>query len=198
MVNGTRGVVFDMDDTLYLERDYVRSGYQAVADAVAVDSIVSSQRAFDLMWHSFESGIRGKNFNHLLTQYPNLRNDWSVPGLVAVYREHQPVIDLMDGIESLIRRLRDLGVRVGIVTDGYLATQTRKLDALRLSEIVDHVCMTDQWGRAYWKPHPRGFELVAARLGLGGHNLVYVGDNPGKDFQTPIALGWHSVRLRVA
>ena len=31
----SRGIVFDLDDTLYLERDYVRSGFSFIADLMA-------------------------------------------------------------------------------------------------------------------------------------------------------------------
>ena len=44
------------------------------------------------------------------------------------------------------------------------------------------VIFSDQWGREYWKPHARPYTACAEALAVEPRNLVYVGDNPAKDF----------------
>ena len=53
-------VVFDLDDTLYLERDYVRSGFRAVDAWLASRGILGF---FGEAWANFENGLRGKAFD---------------------------------------------------------------------------------------------------------------------------------------
>ena len=53
------GVAFDLDDTLYLERDYVRSGFRAVAEYAVRGADVSAEDAFTFLWHDFLAGVRG-------------------------------------------------------------------------------------------------------------------------------------------
>ena len=191
------GVVFDMDDTLYLERDYVRSGFRAVAAAVADQTGVSKGDAFALLWGHFEAGTRGTTFDELLARYPEIGASFTVPDLVTVYREHAPTIELLPEIEALLLELRAQGVPLGVITDGPYVSQRAKADALRLEDYTDSVILTDTWGKDFWKPHPKAFEEASRALGLPPENLIYIGDNPSKDFNAPAQLGWQSVRLRL-
>ena len=38
---------------------------------------------------------------------------------------------------------------------------------------------------------------MSEALGVPPENLIYIGDNPSKDFHAPTQLGWQSVRLRL-
>jgi len=196
VVSQQRGVIFDLDDTLYLERDYVLSGYTAVAEAVAPNAAVGPETLVSTMWSWFESGVRTGTFDRLLEEYPSVRAAWSVPDLVSVYRSHSPSISLAPGVESLIAALAETGVFLGIVSDGHLHGQQEKAKALRLSEKFGAVVFTDQWGTSDWKPSRRGFHEIEAVSGLKGTALTYIGDNPTKDFTAPNRLGWNTVRLR--
>lgn len=197
MVASIRGVVFDIDDTLYLERDYVRSGFRSVCDLVASSSSVDSSELFDFLWQLFDTGQRGLLFDALLKEYPQVASRWAISDLVKSYREHDPAIDLLPEMGALLRRLRSIGVRLGVITDGKLVSQTAKIGALGLGKRIDVVCTTDSWGTEYWKPHSRAFVHVAAALDLAPDQLVYVGDNPHKDFVAPLALGWDAIRVRI-
>ena len=117
------GVVFDMDDTLYFERDYVKSGFQAVAARVAERSKVSGADAFALLWGHFEAGTRGTTFNELLARYPELGESFTVPDLIAIYREHAPMIDLLPEMERLLLELRTHHIPLGVITDGPYVSQ---------------------------------------------------------------------------
>ena len=71
------------------------------------------------------------------------------------------------------------------------------MDALGLDSHVDRILLTDQWGSDFWKPHQRAFELLEAEWKCSPSELVYVGDNPTKDFAGPKARGWMTIRLRL-
>ena len=197
MVTSALGVVFDLDDTLYLERDYVRSGFRAVAEDAARGTDILADDAFAFLWSAFLAGVRGSSFNDLLTRYPEMASQGGVPDLVRVYREHAPSIAYLPGMEALLNELRDLGVPLAVISDGPLVSQAAKAEALGVARYADPVVLTDAWGKAYWKPHVRAFETVAEAFGLPAERLVYIGDNPDKDFHAPAQLGWTSVRLRL-
>lgn len=59
-------IVFDLDDTLYLEREYVRSGFQAVDDWLSTEGIMNGFR--EHAWRLFESGLRNHTFNTVFTE----------------------------------------------------------------------------------------------------------------------------------
>jgi putative hydrolase of the HAD superfamily len=188
------GVVFDLDDTLYLERDYVKSGFRAVAERVAAGNGALAEAAFSLMWADFLVGARGTTFNTLLARFPQL-SGYSVADLVGCYREHAPDIDFLPEVEALLLELRAVGARLAVISDGPLVSQAAKAAALGVSRYAAPVVLTDIWGQSYWKPHVRAFEHVAEALSLPPQRLLYVGDNPEKDFHAPTHLGWRSVRL---
>jgi putative hydrolase of the HAD superfamily len=188
-------IVFDMDDTLYLELDFVRSGFRAVDDWLAAELRVDG--FFAIAWHLLEGGQRARVFDDALAALGVAAGPGLIPSLVEVYRGHRPTIQLApDAARALERHAgRD---RLALLTDGYLATQERKIEALGLRSCCDPVIITDQWGRDYWKPHPRGFMAIQSRFEREPADFVYVGDNPGKDFLGPKALGWKTIRIRRA
>ena len=188
----TRGIVFDLDDTLVWERDYVRSGFRAV-DAALVPLGLVPGAAFGRLWADFEAGARGDQFNRLLAAFPDAAV--SVADLVDVYRTHTPDLALDAERRALLAALRP-GHRLGVITDGPLASQTAKAACIGLAALVDAVVFSDAWGHAAWKPSPRPYPEAARALGLAPAALTYVGDNPAKDFVTARALGWQTVRLR--
>jgi glycosyltransferase involved in cell wall biosynthesis len=87
-------------------------------------------------------------------------------------------------------------VTLAVVTDGPLASQQAKAEALMLTRWADLVVFTESLGPDRGKPHPAAFEQLERELGLGGDRCAYVADNPAKDFVAPHRLGWRTVRVR--
>jgi putative hydrolase of the HAD superfamily len=192
-VSFPRLVVFDLDDTLFPEREYVNSGFAAVDRAI--------RRRFDhhgfeeVARELFESGVRGCVFDEALLRLGLSPDRPTVEKLVEIYRNHVPAIRLFDDVPRALDQL-DGRARRAIISDGPLPSQRRKVAALRLGLRFDPIVLTDIWGRAFWKPHERAFQTVEAATGCTGSDCVYVGDNPTKDFLAPRALGWRTIRLR--
>ncbi len=192
-----QGVVFDLDDTLALEREYVRSGFQAVARAVTGALGSGAEEVFEPLWRGFLEGERGRAFDGLLQRFPEAGRMFTVEDLVVIYRDHSPRLPWVGGMEALVEGLHQEGLLLGVISDGALRGQERKCQSLGLSRWMDPVILTDRWGREGWKPSPRAFAEVEEKWGMSGDSLVYVGDNPHKDFLAPRARGWRTLRLRL-
>jgi putative hydrolase of the HAD superfamily len=188
---GIRAVVFDLDDTLYFEEAYVRSGFRAVAHFLENSESIARELIFEFCWSEHSKGIRGTVFDRLSEKF-DVRV--SVTDVVEVYRAHIPDIDLETQAVEVLTSLRAKGFMLAVITDGVLVTQEAKVRALNLTSRADLVICTDQYGKEYWKPHPRAFEEVMNAFELPGNACVYIGDNPSKDFIAPRALGWLTVR----
>ena len=191
--DGRRLVVLDIDDTLYLERDYVRSGFAAVGvwaqDELGVDGLG------DRAWAAFEAGTRRTIFDEALAAAGVEATDDLVPRLVQVYRRHAPTIEMLDDARAWLDRLAP-HVALAVVTDGPLASQQAKAEALLLSRWADLIVFTETLGPGRGKPHPAAFEQLEREVGLHGDSCAYVADNPAKDFVAPHRLGWRTVRVR--
>ncbi|MBW6528594.1 HAD family hydrolase [Sphingomonas sp. RHCKR7] len=188
-----RVMVFDLDDTLYLERDYVISGLTAAGDWARAR--LGLDRLGPMMVERFEAGARQRIFDDTLAALRQPASPALVARLLAVYRQHRPRIALAPDAARYLAR-RDTGTAVAIVTDGFLDAQRRKLRALDLFRrgVRQAVC-TDRWGREAWKPSRRAFDHLEAAFGLSGALFTYVADNPSKDFVAPRQLGWRTVRI---
>lgn len=190
----SRVLVFDLDDTLYLERDYVASGFRALGgwarDNLGVHDF--AERA----WRRFEDGMRGTIFDTVLAEIGLGDRPELVRRLLAVYRAHKPDIQLAPDAAALLDAMEPQ-TGVALLTDGFLNAQRNKIEALGLAErgIWPIVC-TDMWGRDNWKPHERGFLHIQAQYRLPPPAFTYVADNPSKDFVAPRRLGWSTVWIR--
>ena len=186
-------VVFDLDDTLYLERDYVESGLRAVG-AWATDQLGIAGMGEGMLEH-FRAGARGHLFDDALGRAGIEPTSEHIARMIQVYRQHRPRIHLAeDAARYLACPLPRTGL--ALITDGYLDAQRRKIRALGLHAAgIEIAVCTDRWGREDWKPSCRAFDHVQAFFGLPADAFVYVADNPDKDFHAPRRLGWHSVRI---
>lgn len=178
-------VVFDLDDTLYLERDYVRSGFNAVT------TVVASAYKIDIgerLWGAYEGGSHDA-IGDVCAEFglpASLKTE-----LLQVYRFHSPTIALCPGAQSLLEVLTGLGVPLALITDGRSLSQRLKISALGIRDFFSFISVSADIG--FEKPHPRAFELVMERL--SAENYFYIGDNPRKDFLVPRQLGWQTIGI---
>ncbi|WP_161780317.1 MULTISPECIES: HAD family hydrolase [Deinococcus] len=191
-----QGIILDLDDTLYLEHEYVQSGFLAVGRSLS-DDPDEGQRYGEWLVKRAAQENDGQTFNHLLTAFPHLGERSDVLKMVRVYREHQPDLRLADEWREALEHWRHRGIFLGLISDGELVGQQRKVDALGLESLLDHIVFTDAYGKDHWKPSPTAFQEMERVSGLHGPALLYVGDNVLKDFVAPNSLGWRTVRLRL-
>ena len=191
----TKAIILDMDDTLYLERDYVISGFSAAAEALESNELSNAflKQAISI----FENGNRGNIFNLALKALNQCDNPLIVSDMLTRYREHLPSISLCT---DATRFLEDGKGKfpIGLISDGYLPPQSQKVKALGLDRLIEKIVLTESLGREFWKPHTKAFKLIESHFGLQNSSCIYVGDNPRKDFDAPKLLGWTTIRIRRA
>lgn len=188
-----RLVVFDMDDTLYLERDYVRSGFEAVGDVLLRDHGIASFQ--EQAWAAFLRGQRGDIFDTTLRNLTGTTSKPLVQLCVHTYRNHTPDITLLPDARDFVSWC-SARFSTAVVTDGPTSSQRAKVLALGLKSHVDRVILTDEMGSGWAKPSAQSFRLLEQEFGCSGPECVYLGDNPAKDFIGPRTLGWNTVRVR--
>lgn len=186
-------IVLDIDDTLYLERDYVRSGFGAVGRWAQRE--LGIEDFADRAWAAFEAGARNTIFDDVLTSCGARTDDAMITELVARYRTHTPSISLATDARLGLERWHQHAA-LAAITDGPISSQQAKARALGLDAWTSTVVFTANLGPGKGKPDPAAFELVQEELGVDGKACVYVADNPAKDFVGPRSLGWRTVRVR--
>lgn len=189
-----KAVIFDLDDTLYPERAFAFSGFEAVAQAL-VEALGDPGAAVSEMKRLFETPHRRRVFNEVLRVRGISEDEHLLARMIETYRNHAPTIALDADAAAALARLRPM-FRLGLITDGPERTQSAKIAALGIGDSFDCMILTGQWPEGFAKPHPRAFEETVSRLEVAHAECAYIADNPAKDFVAPNALGWLTIRIR--
>src|SRR5665213_593997 len=116
-------IVLDLDDTLALEVEFVRSGFGAVS--YAWREYVPEAVTQRLCWEAFRSSRHG--VLDRVGQQLGLDDD-VVMAAVDTYRTHRPAIALCPDADRFLDRV---GLkRLAVVSDGNPRTQSMKVEAL--------------------------------------------------------------------
>lgn len=185
--NSIQGIIFDLDDTLYSEKEYIKSGFKAVSEFLGGGYEHK-------LWNYFEAGHAA--IDELLKE---LGHETEQTAVLHVYRNHRPHLHLYSGVVDMMECLRKRGIKIGIITDGRPEGQRHKIEALGLENMVDDIIITDELGGIQFrKPCDIAFRIMQHRWRLPASNIVYVADNPDKDFLAPQQLGMKSVYFKNA
>lgn len=189
-----KAVVFDLDDTLISEKEYIKSGFKHISKLISKEHNIEAISIYESMNDLFKEDSKNV-FNRLLDKL-NIKYDVEyIKYLIHEYRSHMPSIDLYKDAQEILDCLRSNGIKLGMITDGYKITQRNKIKALNIEEYFECIVVTDELGREYWKPHRKPYEIVKEELGLQYEEIIYVGDNINKDFITANKLGIHTVMI---
>lgn len=194
---GVRAYIFDVDDTLYEEKQFVRAAMSDVSRYLSEKYDASFDEIYDFCMNSIESGHRGRTFNMLCEEFSF---DEDVDKIVDIYRSCETKLDLYDDAEELIGKIKEEGLRIGVITDGFSKVQRSKVAGLGLFEIADAVIIsydyTDENGKPLCKPNTKVYEMCLEKLGVKPEESVYIGDNPLKDFVGARKLGMKTVHIK--
>jgi putative hydrolase of the HAD superfamily len=185
-------VIFDLDDTLYDEVEYCRSGFASVAEFLSYQA--SAENIFAALWKQFVGGNRKKTFNAALDELGINYDDDLIQKLINVYRNHVPKIALPDESRDVLAELSDK-YNLALLTDGFLPAQQLKVQALGIEKYFKCIIYTEQLGRDCWKPSPAGFEKLLQTLNVKAETAMYVADNAEKDFIASNKLGMLTIQI---
>jgi len=188
-------VIFDMDDTLYDEIEYYKSGLRAVADAIASQTqAIGAAEVYDVLWGVFSSGNHTTTFNETLETLKIDYDETFIKTLVLTIRRHPPAIKLPQQTEAVLDELQN-SYKLALLTDGFMPAQRLKVQALGIEKYFEHIIYTEELGREFWKPSHVGFEKIFEQLTVAAQNCVYIADNPKKDFIAPNKLGCTTIQI---
>lgn len=179
--------VFDLDDTLYPEIEFLRSGFRVIARQLEQRIGV---HIYADMWQRYQA--RENVFAWVVDQHQSRWPGLTVEHLLKIYREHDPEIQLRPGAIALLDKLADREVPVGLITDGRSITQRNKLKALYLHEYFAETIISEEFGSE--KPDERNYRYFEEKY--PGCSFTYIGDNTTKDFLVPAKLGWLTCCLK--
>ena len=185
-------LVFDLDDTLYREITYVKSGFKAVAEYLFSYLGIPKNESLSFMLNHLKSRGRNKIFDATLKHW-GIYTINNVKQCVSVYHTHKPHIHLDAAALRCLRRFKHIPKYV--ITDGNKVVQANKVKALGLEKYIRFSFITHRYGIKHAKPSPYCFEKICKRERVKSSEVVFIGDNPSKDFIKLKPLGFLTIRL---
>ena len=170
--------VFDLDDTLYSERDFEKSGIEFVYHNLSIKHI------------SLETILNSRN-NWIELMINGSNNQIKLQIVLDIYRNHFPTIQLYKDAKVFLEKLLSQGTEMSLITDGRSITQRNKLRALGIETFFKNIVISEEVNSE--KPSEYNFRMVMDNK--IAENYIYIADNPKKDFITPNKLGWTSICL---
>jgi putative hydrolase of the HAD superfamily len=176
-------IVFDLDDTLYKEIDFVKSSY------IYINNFINKRYKIDLS-SEIESCLKHKIsfYDCVKIKFPEVK-DFTLQKYLELYRFHCPSISLSADVSAFISKILEFNLEFSIITDGRSISQRNKIESLGISQIVKNVIVSEETG--YEKPHLNNFKLLNEIY--PDKNFVYIADNTSKDFLAPNILKWDSI-----
>ena len=111
----------------------------------------------------------------------------------TTYREDEMFV--FPGAHEAIDRLKALGVRLALVTNGAADTQRAKVERFELAHRFDHIQIEGEHG--FGKPEERAYHHAMAALGVTARDTWMIGDNLEWEVEVPQRLGIYAIWIDV-
>lgn len=187
-------IIFDLDDTLFDEIEYVKSGFKYVSNYFSNYYNLNSNSIYDFMIKDLEINGRGKIFDNMLNFF-DIYSKKKVIDSIRLYRTHKPNIILPSYSIDILKYLNKKKIPMYIITDGNKIVQSNKIEALKLTKYIKKEFITHRYGIKHSKPSTYCFEKIAKLENVNFYEMLYIGDNPNKDFINIKKLGFRTIRI---
>ena len=185
-------LAFDLDDTLYSERSFVVSGFTEVARFLALTCGLPPEVVRQELLGEFQKNGRGKVFDSVLSTN-GVFSEGLLKECILRYQNHTPRITLYPGALDILRCNKEMAKY--LVTDGNPPTQNNKVDALGIRTEFSEVFTTWSLGIEHAKPSLTIFHEILKRENSAFGELIYIADDPHKDFVALNKVGATTVRV---
>lgn len=203
-------VIFDLDDTLHDDTTAYRNAADLVAAEIAAEHAIDAvalRTAYvaeaDRFWMKISA-------DQLTTALGPLRISMWKTALASVGIDDPLVAErcagryvlarneklaLFPGALDLLRSLRERGVKLGLLTNGFSETHREKIELLRIGPLFDAIFIADEVGML--KPDPLLFAHACVKLDSAPARSAMVGDRYDRDVRGAAQAGLFTVWINL-
>ncbi|MFQ5648073.1 MAG: HAD family hydrolase [Candidatus Aenigmatarchaeota archaeon] len=196
-----RAVLFDLDNTLI---DFMRMKRicteEAVSGMIAAGLPMGKEKAVKTLFEMYRKhGIEDQTIFQKFLQKTQGRIDYKVlaEGINCYRRVKAGFTEPYPKVISTLLRLRNMDLKLGVVSDAPRLQAWLRLAAMRLTEFFEFVITTDDVGGKL-KPDEMPFQAALEKLGVPPGEILFVGDNPERDIAGAKKAGMRTALARYA
>ncbi|MEM4272685.1 MAG: HAD-IA family hydrolase [Candidatus Bilamarchaeaceae archaeon] len=188
-----KAVLFDVDNTLLDFLTFKKESAKAAARAMVEEGLPASEmELYGKIFAVYDAkGIEyQKTFYEVVKQYGlevNLAEKVQQAAIVAYSRKKFEVLHAYPMVKPTLRKLRERGARLAVVSDAPRNKAWQRLVIAGLENEFEAVVTHDDTMEK--KPHPSPFFVALKKLELLPSACLFVGDNPERDIKGAKEVG---------
>lgn len=187
-----KAIIFDLDNTLYDAKQYYLGAFKKISEYLSKKYNVLYQEIYKRLIN---------HWNKKTSMYPYLFNDvldffdlgHELKNIIEIFNNYDGELKPYSDVIPILNKLKKKNYKLGIITDGQVRRQKRKIKLLGLNEIFDIMIFTKELKNP--KPSKIPFQEAINKLKINPQCSFYVGDNPLIDFKGAKKAGMKTVRL---
>lgn len=186
-------VFFDLDNTIYDSRQYFLGAFKKIADYLAKKYSLPKKKIYNNsvnLWQK-KTSFYPYLFNDLLKTL-KIKDDQALEPVIKIFNQYKGELIAYSDVISTLRKLKKQGYILGIITDGNIDRQARKIKALGIKSFFKLIVYSKETAE---KPSKMPFLAAMEKLKVNSSDCLYLGDNPGIDFKGAKACGFKTARL---
>jgi|LakMenE18May11ns_1017448.scaffolds.fasta_scaffold9681382_2 putative hydrolase of the HAD superfamily len=185
-------LIFDLDDTIYNEKEFIFNGYKAVANFFYKKiKIYKKKYIFEYLKYQYLLKGREKIFDKFLMKF-GIFNKKNLNLCIKLYRYNNFKLFFKTSFKKIFKKYNK---KIYLVTDGNWLVQKNKVRNLKINNFFKKIFYTGFYGPRYFKPSLMCFIKIKELEGCNWSDLLYIGDNPFKDFVLIKQKGIKTVRV---
>jgi len=187
-----KAVIFDLDNTLYDAEQYFSGAFAEISEYLSEKYSVNRSEVYKRLmklWRE-KTSMYAYLFNDLLDSF-NIKNELN--NVIRLFNEFNGQLETYPDVIPTIRELKKRDYKLGIITDGNVKRQKRKIQILKIADFFDVVMYTKEFRCR--KPSHIPFLKALEKLNIDSQNAFYVADNPKVDFEGAKKVGIRTIRI---
>ena len=192
-----KAVIFDLDHTLFDRNGTLRSLVIALRKEFQVNEKMTDEE-IAAEWCYADRTFVYSGWEYIFDYLKEKGVFLSPPDFsdycAFIYKHFELISVPFPETVPMLEKLRGLGYKTGLITNGNHKLQYEKIRNLELSGHFDEIIVTGDYG--IHKPDREIFDIMREKLGFSADEIVYVGDNPVNDIEGARNAGWHTIWMK--
>ena len=178
-------VSFDLDNTIYPQKDYEYSVFRMISLEIEREYGVNHEEFYGEVVNLFNRGERNLVFDKAILRFlkdlPEGWKDFVKNRILPIYRSSKVDLKPFDGVVKILEKLRKKLRVMVIITDGNVDLQMNKIELLGIRYLFDKIYISDDYNPPARKPDTRMFKDFLDDFHLNPSDTMHVGDDEIKD-----------------